>query len=58
MAGKPPWGSECVVGPGGPSDISLINDLVRGLGNFAVTDIQDLLERPPKPFWVRGSFVG
>jgi hypothetical protein len=38
-----------VVGPGGPSDVSLINSLAQGLGKIACTDIQEVSERPPKP---------
>jgi hypothetical protein len=41
------------VGPGGPSDISLVNGLGQGLGKIGATDIQDPSERPPKPFYLR-----
>jgi hypothetical protein len=40
-----------VVGPGEPSDNSLIKDLGQGLGKKGVTGIQGLLESTPKPFF-------
>jgi hypothetical protein len=40
---------DCVVGPRGPSEVSDINGLARGLGEKIAIDIQELSDSLPKP---------